>query len=70
MKVKRKLLDIIIATSLFNYNTNNLISGIFHRYLELKKCRPKVSKLRSLLQKSPYFGPSSAADGGITGMLT
>ena len=34
--------------------------------MELKKCRPKISKLRTILQDTPYFGPSSAADGGHT----
>ena len=38
------------------------VTGIFHRYLEIKKCRPKVSKIRTLLQATPYFGPSSASD--------
>ena len=46
--------------------STNSISGIFHRYLELKKCRPKISKLRTILQDTPYFGPSSATEGGHT----
>ena len=35
--------------------------------MELKKCRPKVSKLRTILQDQPYFGPSSVEpDAGPT----
>lgn len=32
----------------------------------MKKCRPKISKLRTILQDTPYFGPSSATEGGHT----
>ena len=32
------------------------ILGIFHTYLELKLCKPKMKKLRLLLEESSYRG--------------
>ena len=43
---------------------SSTVEGIFHRYLELKPCKPKISKLRTVLSEKfkPYSGPSSSLD--------
>ena len=47
------------------------VEGIFHRYLELRECKPRLSKLRSILGENLFAGMSSieAAAGPTTRQL-
>ncbi|NWY05775.1 DCC1 protein, partial [Nothoprocta ornata] len=38
------------------------IAGFSNNYWELRRCRPKLKKLRKLLMEDPYEGPDSAKD--------
>ena len=42
------------------------VRGIFHRYLELRECKPRLSKLRSILAEKTYAGPKSVETDGPT----
>ncbi|OXB61515.1 hypothetical protein ASZ78_013948 [Callipepla squamata] len=38
------------------------IAGFSNNYWELRRCRPKLKKLRKLLMEDPYEGPDSGKD--------
>lgn len=40
------------------------IQGVFHRYLELRECKPRLSKLRSILGESLFAGLNSISKVG------
>ncbi|NXA40521.1 DCC1 protein, partial [Eudromia elegans] len=42
------------------------IAGFSNNYWELRRCRPKLKKLRKLLMEDPYEGPDSAKDQAST----
>ena len=42
------------------------VEGVFHRYLELRECKPRLSKLRSILSEVTYSGPQSVDVKGPT----
>jgi hypothetical protein len=37
------------------------VSGVFHRYLELRECKPRLSKLRTILAENPFSGLGNLA---------
>ncbi|NXG22821.1 DCC1 protein, partial [Grallaria varia] len=42
------------------------IAGFSNNYWELRRCRPKLKKLRKLLMEDPYEGPDSQKDQALT----
>ncbi|XP_030360694.1 sister chromatid cohesion protein DCC1 isoform X2 [Strigops habroptila] len=42
------------------------IAGFSSNYWELRRCRPKLKKLRKLLMEDPYEGPDSRKDQALT----
>ncbi|KAM6143029.1 sister chromatid cohesion protein DCC1 [Phoenicopterus ruber ruber] len=42
------------------------IAGFSNNYWELRRCRPKLKKLRKLLMEDPYEGPDSRKDQTVT----
>ncbi|NXU86626.1 DCC1 protein, partial [Xiphorhynchus elegans] len=42
------------------------IAGFSNNYWELRRCRPKLKKLRKLLMEDPYEGPDSRKDQALT----
>lgn len=42
------------------------IAGFSNNYWELRKCRPKLKKLKQLLMENPYEGPDSVREKALT----
>ncbi|XP_010017310.1 PREDICTED: sister chromatid cohesion protein DCC1, partial [Nestor notabilis] len=42
------------------------VAGFSNNYWELRRCRPKLKKLRKLLMEDPYEGPDSQKDQALT----
>uniref|UniRef100_A0A452GNC8 Sister chromatid cohesion protein DCC1 n=1 Tax=Gopherus agassizii TaxID=38772 RepID=A0A452GNC8_9SAUR len=42
------------------------IAGFSNNYWELRKCRPKLKKLKKLLMENPYEGPDSEREKALT----
>ncbi|KAM9163393.1 sister chromatid cohesion protein DCC1 [Pangshura tecta] len=42
------------------------IAGFSNNYWELRKCRPKLKKLKKLLMENPYEGPESERERALT----
>ncbi|NXK94821.1 DCC1 protein, partial [Formicarius rufipectus] len=50
-----------------SYNViHSQIAGFSKNYWELRRCRPKLKKLRKLLMEDPYEGPDSQKDQALT----
>ncbi|KAJ7405005.1 TATA-box binding protein associated factor 2 [Willisornis vidua] len=65
-RIFQKVQDVPHETPQDYSESKALIAGFSNNYWELRRCRPKLKKLRKLLMEDPYEGPDSRKDQALT----